>query len=160
MSVTFQADISKFPVFENKIWLADHYGLEEEYFVGDPYAVLDPETNKHYEIRKETACDFIYEHNVSNDFFNHIMNLIDRNIAIQSSAEGNIGSIKFSDIQTFRKKVFLAFNKFNGNYITETVIDGNMIHMGYSEDRIKNTFSSILNIIDNAYKHKLDIFWG
>lgn len=160
MTTTFQAALKDVPFIEKKEFLADVYGLDEEYFKHDPFALFDEDLQKHYQIVKEPVCDFIYEKNFSCDFFVYLLSLIDNNVKINSINEGGYGYIKHEDIQSFRKKTFMALNKLNESHVVAGDDSSNMIFCGYSMSRITNCLESMLAIMDGSYKNKFDVFWS
>lgn len=160
MSITFQVEIKDVPEIEKKEYLADVYGLDEEYFKHDPFALFDETLQKHYQVVKEPVCDFMYEKNFTSDFFNYLLSLIDHNIKVKSIDDGGYGYIEHNDIQSFRKKVFFALNKINEKHIVSGETSCNMIFFGYSMDRITNGLNAMLAIMDGAYKNKFNVFWS
>lgn len=159
MGVTFQAQINHNDYPEVKVFMADRYpDLDEEYFKLEGYCPFDEETQRHYQM--ERVIDFKQSRDFSYANFYLILDLVDRNIRIATQADGGYYAIDHADIQNFRKKVFMALNKVNESHAVEPTQNGNFYDGGASTDYIREALTDMLEIIDQAYKKNLNVFWA
>lgn len=159
MGVTFQAQINHNDYPQQKVFMSDLYpDLDEEYFKMEGYCPFDEETQRHYQMERvidfKQSCDFSYAN------FYLVLDLVDRNIRIATQADGGYYSIDHADIQIFRKKVFIALNKVNEDNAVKPTQDGNFYDCGASVDYIQAALTEMLEIIDQAYKKNLNVFWA
>ena len=158
MGVTFQAQINHDDYPQQKVFMADLYpGLDEEHF-GLYGEMFDEEAQKHYQM--ERVIDFKQSRDFSYANFYLVLDLVDRNIRIATQADGGYYSINHADIQVFRKKVFLALNKVNEGQAVEPSQHGNFYDGGASMEYIQKALIDMLEIVDQAYKKNLNIFWA
>lgn len=158
MGVTFQAQINHDDYPQQKVFLTDLYpDLDEEHFrlYGE---MFDEESQRHYQI--DRVIDFKQSRDFSYANFYLVLELVDRNIRIATQADGGYYSINHADIQVFRKKVFLALNKVNEDQAVEPSQKGNFYDGGASMEYIQKALTDMLEIVDQAYKKNLNIFWA
>ena len=159
MGVTFQAQINHENYPQKKVYMVDIYpDLDEDYFKLDGYCLFDEETQRHYQM--ERVIDFKQSRDFSYANFYLVLDLVDRNISIATEADGGYYSITHNDLQVFRKKVFIALNKVTESDGRDFSVDGNFYNAGASHEYIRGALSEILEIIDQAYKKNLNIFWA
>lgn len=159
MGVTFQAQINHSDYPEEKVFMSDLYPeLDEEYFKLDGFCSFDEDSQRHYQL--ERVIDFKQSRDFSYANFYLVLDLVDRNIRIATQADGGYYSINHADIQVFRKKVFLALNKVNEDQAVESSQHGNFYDGGASMEYIQKALTDMLEIVDQAYKKNLNIFWA
>lgn len=159
MGVTFQAQINHDDYPQQKVFMVDLYpDLDEEYFKLDGYCPFDEETQRHYQM--DRVIDFKQSRDFSYANFYLLLDLVDRNIRIATQADGGYYAINHADIQVFRKKVFMALNNVNEGHAVEPSQNGNFYDGGASMEYIQGALSDMLEIIDQAYKKNLNIFWA
>lgn len=159
MGATFQAEINYSEYPEEMVFMTDRYPtIDEEYFKLEGFCSFDEKTQRHYQM--ERVINFKHSRDFSYASLYLVLNLVDRNISVATEAAGGYYSIAYADIQTFRKKVFKALNRVNESDAVEPSQDGNFYYGGASIDYLKAALTDMLEIIDQAYKRKLNIFWA
>jgi len=159
MGATFQAEINYSEYPEQMVFMTDRYpDIDEEYFKFEGFCPFDEATQRHYQM--ERVIDFKHSRDFSYSNLYTVLNLVDRNISVSTQAAGGYYSINYTDIQVFRKKVFKALNQINESDSIEPSRDGNFYYGGVSTDYLKTALTDMLEIIDQAYKRKLNIFWA
>lgn len=162
MSVTFQANIDYSKVEKVKVYMTDKYpSLSEEEFSYDTFLEKDAETGRYFQM--EDKIDFNHEINLSNSNFCLILNIVDRNLAILSEKDGNVGSISYEDLTDFQRKIMMALNisdKKMSGYERPSYSEGNFHHFGLNAEGIKERLESMLEVIKNARERNIGVFWG
>jgi len=159
MTVTFRINLDESQFPQKKVFMCDLFPeLDDAYFEGDYGIKFDPDTRQFYEL--QTVIDFAHEKNFSTFNFQALLKLIDHNIYIISKENDNFGEVKYENLQSFRRKVFIARNKVNQNNIKEGFVDGIMYYGGMTLEYIQFNLSLMLSIIDNAIKRQFDIIWN
>lgn len=159
MGLTFQAQINHNDYPQQKVYMADLYpDLDESYFKLEGYCSFDEETQRHYQL--ERVIDFKQSRDFSYANFYLVLDLVDRNIRIATECDGGYYAINHTDLQVFRKKVFIALNRVTESDGRDFSVDGNFYNFGASPDYIRDALRDMLEIIDQAYKKNLNIFWA
>lgn len=162
MSVTFQVDLDYTTLEKEKVYMDEVYpDMPADYFDGDPYVLKEEGTGRYFEMRDK--IDFVHEVNMSNRNFDHILNLIDTNMAIISRKNDNTGSIKSPDLYAFQRKVMLALNRSDemlSKHEIEKEEQNNFVSMGMDVEYIKSRLTSLLEVIKNAKANNKDVFWS
>ena len=162
MSVNFSVAIklNEFPV--KKIYAKDQYNFTQEecefYFENDPYMIKEEGTNLYY--TEEPDIGFTYEINIANANFSSILQKIDHNIYIVSKSNDLCGSVAFENLDDFRSKIMKALNSSNNIGVRESSQEGNFYHCGLDTESIKQRLSTMLEIVNNAHKNNVGVYWG
>lgn len=161
MGVTFQASVDYSKMKKQKVFLTDLYPNmdEEEFSMHLGYGIFfDEETNRHYQM-DYVDPGFVYEINMSNANFSHVLKIIDHNLWVLH-IEDSCHSVKNADLAEFRRKIIKAMNKNLSIHEVEYSQKGNFFSGGIDSTYISKNMSKMLEIIDNAQKRDLDIFWA
>lgn len=161
MSITFQASVDYSKMEKEKVFLIDLYpNLDEEDFSMDLGCgvFLDEETNRHYQM-DYVDPGFVYEINMSNANFAHVLKIIDHNLWVLHN-EDSCRSIKHAELPEFRRKIIKVLNKDLSAHEVEHSQRGNFFSGGINSEYITKSMTRMLEIIDNAQKRDLDIFWA
>lgn len=161
MSITFQASVDYSTMPKVKVFLVDLYpGLDEECFASDVgYGVyFDEESKRHYQM-DYAEPGFVYEVNMSNANFDHVLKIIDHNLWVLHREEP-CHSIKHADLPAFRRKIIKVINKDLSFHEVESFQHGNFFSGGIDSEYITKRMIQMLEIIDNAQKRELDVFWA
>lgn len=162
MSVTFSANIQikDFPV--KKVYAKDQYNFTQEecefYFDNDPYMIKEEGTNLYY--TEEPDIGFTYEINMANVNFSSVLQKIDNNIYLVSKSKDFCGSVAFENLSEFRSKLMKALNSSNNIGVRESSQEGNFYHCGLDNEAIKQRLSTMLEIVNNAHKKNVGVYWG
>jgi hypothetical protein len=159
MGVTFQAQINANDYPEQKVFMTDLYpDLDEAFFHEEGYSPFDDETQRHYQM--DRIIDFKHSRDFSYSNFYFLLDLVDRNIRLATQADGGYFSVPHADLQVFRRKVFIALNKVNQEHAVEPSVNGNFYDAGVTVEYIQSALTDMLEIIEQAYKKNLNLFWA
>lgn len=159
MGVTFQAQINPADYPEKKVFMTDLYPeLDEAFFHEERYSPFDEEAQRHYQM--DRVIDFKHSRDFSYSNFYFLLDLVDLNIRIATQADGGYFSVPHVDIQVFRRKVFMALNKVNDDHAVAPSVNGNFYDAGVTVEYIRSALTDMLEIIDQAYKKNLNIYWA
>lgn len=162
MSVTFQVDLDYTTVEKVKLYMDEAYpGIPDYQFEGDPYVSKEEDTGRYYEMVDK--IDFKHEVNMCNRNFEHILRLIDVNMAIVSERDGYVGSIKVADLFSFQRKLMLALNRSDdilSGYEIKKEESYNFMSMGLDVGYIKSKLTDMLEVVKNAKLRNRDVFWS
>lgn len=162
MSVSFQVDVDRTTVKKEKVYMDEMYPhIPDFQFECDPYVSKEEGTGRYFEMMDK--IDFTHEVNMCNRNFAQILHLIDVNMAIVSSQNGNVGCIKAEDLYGFQRKLMLALNRSNAilsGYEIEKQESHNFMNMGISIEYIKARLMDMLEVVKNAQIRNRDVFWS
>lgn len=162
MSVSFQVDVDYTTVKKEKVYMDEMYPhIPDFQFECDPYVSKEEGTGRYFEMVDKV--DFMHEVNMCNRNFAHILRLIDIDMAIVSSENGNVGCVKAADLFSFQRKLMLALNRSDdilSGYEIKQEESHNFMSMGINIGYIKSRLTDMLEVVKNAKLRNRDVFWS